>query len=332
MNLHLSQYGSSIKLDNGQFKIRTKEKLEVLNPSLVKRIYLNRSVSLSTDVLFKAIEMGIPIILKQRNGQVAGRMWSAKYGSITTLRRRQLQLSEGENAYLLIKDILNQKLLNQYQLLLIFDPQAKDELDFLEGRRAQIERHRRKLLASPISNLKDFKKKVMGYEGSAGRAYFETISHFLPKMYQFAERAQRPAGDMFNSSLNYCYGMLYSLIEGFLIESGLDPYTGLLHRDDYNKPVFVYDIIERYRIWADLVVIRLCRQYILFEDFFIREGEALLLNEFGRKIIVHAFSEYMEERIAFAGKKLSREGHIRSYIQALAGAIGNGNIESICSI
>ncbi len=332
MNLHLSKYGSSIKLDNGQFKVRTKEKLEVLNPSLVKRIYLNSSVSLSTDVLFKAIEMGIPIILKQRNGKVAGRMWSAKYGSITTLRRKQLQLSEGEDAFLLIKDILNQKLLNQQQLLLIFDPQAKDDLSFLEGRRAHIERQRRKLLATDLNNLKEFKKKVMGYEGSAGKAYFQTISYFLPKMYQFTERAQRPAGDMFNTSLNYCYGMLYSLIEGYLIESGLDPYTGLLHRDDYNKPVFVYDIIERYRIWADLVVIRLCRQYILFEDFFSKDGQALLLNEFGRKIMVHAFSEYMEEKIALAGKQLSREGHIRSYIQALAGAIGNDKIESLCSI
>ena len=74
--------------------------------------------------------------------------------------------------------------------------------------------------------------------------------------------------DIVNALLNYGYGILYGRIEGALIKSGIDPYIGVLHRDDYNRPVLVYDVIELYRIWVDYVVYSLVAQKVINSDYY----------------------------------------------------------------
>lgn len=68
---------------------------------------------------------------------------------------------------------------------------------------------------------------------------------------------------MVNALLNYGYGILYGSIQVELIKAGIDPYIGVLHRDNYNKPVLVYDIIELYRTWIDEVVFSLVLDLLL---------------------------------------------------------------------
>ncbi len=61
--------------------------------------------------------------------------------------------------------------------------------------------------------------------------------------------------DPFNACLNYCYGILYSLVEKACILSGLDPYVGFLHTDNYNKKSLVFDLIELFRIYGEQTAI-----------------------------------------------------------------------------
>ena len=97
----------------------------------------------------------------------------------------------------------------------------------------------------------------MGFEGTAGRSYFQCLSALLPEKYQFKGRFRRPAKDPFNACLNYCYGILYSLVEKGCILSGLDPYVGFLHTDNYNKKSLVFDLIEPFRIYGEQTAIYL---------------------------------------------------------------------------
>ena len=83
--------------------------------------------------------------------------------------------------------------------------------------------------------LEDTRNRIMGLESTAGRAYFRCLYKILPEKYQFTGRSRRPAKDPFNAVLNDCYGILYSLVEKACILSGLDPYVGFLHTDNYNK-------------------------------------------------------------------------------------------------
>jgi CRISPR-associated protein Cas1 len=35
---------------------------------------------------------------------------------------------------------------------------------------------------------------------------------------------------------------------GCLNKSRYDPYVGVMHRDEYNRPVLAYDVIEKFRV------------------------------------------------------------------------------------
>ena len=136
---------------------------------------------------------------------------------------------------------------------------------------------------------------------------------------KFEGRSQHPALDAFNCLLNYGYGILYGKIEGALIKAGIDPYVGVFHRDDYNRPVLVFDIIEIYRVWIDYVVINLANQHIINEDFFsIKEDGSYWLEALGKRILIQSVNDYFDEVVKIGALERSRANHINIYAQKLA--------------
>lgn len=103
------------------------------------------------------------------------------------------------------------------------------------------------------------------------------IAHFFRKISAFPAGRSIPRFDPVNALLNYGYGILYGRIEGELIKTGIDPYVGVLHRDNYNRPVLVYDVIERYRIWIDFVVAHLVCQRVVTDDLYSVQADGCLL-------------------------------------------------------
>ena len=160
---------------------------------------------------------------------------------------------------------------------------------------------------------------LRGWEGQASRIYFSTINSFLPEQFRFNVRTQHPALDITNAFLNYGYGVLYGRIEGALIKAGVDPYIGVLHRDDYNRPVLVYDIIEMYRIWVDYVVYTLLAQNVITEEFYsVRDDGSYWLEALGRRVLIQSLNDYMDEVITVKGVTRSRLTMLSLYVQSLA--------------
>jgi CRISPR-associated protein Cas1 len=125
--------------------------------------------------------------------------------------------------------------------------------------------------------------------------------------------------DVTNALLNYGYGILYGNIEDSLIRAGVDPYIGIFHRDEYNRPVFVYDIIERYRIWADYVVFMLVIQNVVSGEFYSTKADgSCWLEGLGRRILIQSMNDYLAEIISYQGMERSRMTHIDLYTQDLA--------------
>lgn len=113
--------------------------------------------------------------------------------------------------------------------------------------------------------------------------------------------------------------MLYSRIEGALIRAGIDPYIGILHMDDYCRPVLVFDVIELYRTWADRVVYTLLSQELETDDLCsVREDGAFWLESLGRRILSQSVNDYLDEVVTENGVKRSRRTSIELYAQALA--------------
>ena len=126
--------------------------------------------------------------------------------------------------------------------------------DFLADKQERILHFREQILAVDAVQVSDVAERIRGWEGNAGRHYFEALSRAIPTEFAFRGRSFRPAHDPFNAALNYAYGILYSRTERALMLAGLDPYLGFLHRDDYNLMSLVFDFIEPYRIHAERCV------------------------------------------------------------------------------
>ncbi len=145
------------------------------------------------------------------------------------------------------------------------------------------------------------------------------LALFIESKLFKGSRSQNPATDIFNCLLNYGYGILYGKIEGALIKAGIDPYVGVMHRDDYNRPVLVFDIIEKYRVWVDYVVINLCMQDAIDEDCVsIKSDGSYWLEGIGKRILIQSLNDFLSEVIVLKGIERSRAHHIQLYAHNLA--------------
>ena len=167
--------------------------------------------------------------------------------------------------------------------------------------------------------MSDVSSTLRGWEGLASKIYFEALNLFLPHQYRFEKRSQHPATDIANALLNYGYGILYGKVEGSLIKAGIDPYIGVLHRDDYNRPVLVYDVIELYRVWVDYVVCTLLIQNAITDEYYsVKSDGSYWLEPLGRRVLIQSLNDYFEETIEVKSSTRSRQHQIFLYAQNLA--------------
>ncbi len=319
MDLILNTFGTSLSRDNQAFVINHKDGKQRLPVQALKSIQISKGAQITSDAVLLAIENEIEILFLNNSGDPIGRVWSNKYGSISNIRKGQVNFSFSTDAIDWIKSILIQKMENQQALLLTM--QIRDDATQRKVDRsiARIEDYKTKIASLQAEVISDIASKLRGWEGLASRIYFETLNLFIPEEMRFAQRSQHPAMDIVNALLNYGYGMLYGKVEGALIKSGIDPYIGVFHRDDYNRPVLVYDVIELYRVWVDYVVFTLVAQQSVTDEFYsVKPDGSYWLEGLGRRVIIQSINDYLEEVITMNGNSRSREHHIFLKAQSLA--------------
>ena len=318
MELILNTFGVSLNRDNEGFVINTSEGKQRIPAVGIDSIQISRGAQITSDAVMLAIEHEIEVMFMDKAGKPIGRIWSPKYGSISTIRKGQLNFIYSHNAIDWIKEVLLKKIENQQALMLLFNNDDHPETD-TEKNIARLEDYRNKIRTLDGDIVNDIAPMLRGWEGQASRIYFSTINAFLPEQFRFNIRSQHPALDITNAFLNYGYGILYGRIEGALIKAGVDPYIGVLHRDDYNRPVLVYDIIEMYRIWVDYVVYTLLAQNVITEEFYsVREDGSYWLEALGRRVLIQSLNDYMDEVITVKGITRSRLTILSLYAQSLA--------------
>lgn len=320
MHLVLNSFGTALSKENDQFMVTSNSGKQAIFPNDVASISLSKGARITSDAILLAIEYQIDVFFVDGMGNPKGRVWSVQYGSISDIRRKQLEFLYGPAALEWVKALLNHKVNNQIGLLLALQGEITDDLRKRKITNAirSMEDHRDKIRACEAPFLGDIAPSLRGWEGAASRRYFEALAQVLPIEYQFERRSQNPATDRFNALLNYGYGMLYGKVEGALIKAGIDPYAGIFHRDDYNRPALVYDVIERFRIWVDYVAIQLCQAEVFHDDCFTNEGHALLLDGLGKRILIQSVNDYLAEIIPYEGAERSRGEHINRYARKLA--------------
>ena len=319
MELILNTFGLSLNRDNEAFVITSKDGRQRIPVDDIKSIQISRGAQITSDAVMLAVEHEIDVMFMDRAGKPVGRIWSPRYGSISTIRKGQLNFTASHAALEWIKEVIMQKMENQQALMLLLQPREPEHERVLKRSMERIEAYRDKVSRLEGDVVSDVAPTLRGWEGQASRIYFSTIVKYLPVEYQFEQRSQHPALDVANALLNYGYGILYGKIESSLIRAGIDPYIGILHRDEYNRPVLVYDVIELYRIWVDYVAFTLLAQNAISEECYsVRDDGSYWLEPLGRRILIQSFNDYLDETISKAGVVRSRLTHLNLYIQNLA--------------
>jgi CRISPR-associated protein Cas1 len=319
MELILNTFGTSLNRDNEGFVITSKDGRQRIPATGITSIQISRGAQITSDAVLLAIDREIEVLFMDKSGQPLGRIWSSKYGSVSTIRKGQLSFTFSKDAVKWIKDTIQRKIENQQALLLLMVARDAGIEKTVQKSVNRLEDYRTKINLLEGEIVSDVASSLRGWEGVSSKIYFDTLNMFLPEKYRFKQRSQHPATDIANAMLNYGYGLLYGKIEGSLIKAGIDPYVGVLHRDDYNRPVLVYDIIELYRVWVDYIVYSLLMHEAITDEYYsVKEDGSYWLEPLGRRVLIQSLNDYMEEVITIKGVSRSRQYQLYLYVQDLA--------------
>jgi CRISP-associated protein Cas1 len=324
VQLVINTFGASLKRKGDRFVIRAGVNKLAVAAQKVQSILVTTAVYLSSDAIVLAVEHNIDLVFLDKFGDPYARVWPPRMGSTAAIRRRQLETAAGPEGLAFAREWVAAKVRNQAEFL--------DELSQRRpGQRAlfttAIESIRSNLAEVDRldGTLDDQRGRLMGLEGSAGRAYFGCLGQLVPEAYRFTGRSRQPATDGFNAMLNYGYGVLYSMVDRACICAGLDPFLGYLHTDNYNKPSLVFDIIEPFRILAERATVLLFTGRRVRAEFFEPVPGGVALSKAGRAEFMPYYNERLDRPVKYPvqskpGKyrKIKRRDTIAHEAHALA--------------
>ena len=318
MQLVINNFGAYLRKHNDMFLVMMDEKNIEVPVIKVDNIWISTSALVSTDAIQCAMKNNIDIVFLDEYGDPYARIWHPNLGSTPLIRRRQLEASVGDKGLDLVKEWIQKKLKNQIDLLKKLKktrPEQREQLAFVIE---QIQKYN-KQICELEGKIDESRQKILGLEGISSRIYFEALSDALSQKWKFKGRSRRPAKDPFNCTLNYGYGVLYSIVERTCILAGLDPYIGFLHTDDYNKKSLVFDVIEQYRSHVDEIVLFLFTRKMMNDTCFDLVEGGCVLNDNGKKILMTTLNDHFDTQVMYQRKKTK----IRNIIQSNCYCIAN---------
>ena len=281
-----------------------------ISPRKVTSIAVTQPCWLSAGAIELAVAHEIPILFFSFTGKAFARLSSPYFSSIATLRRQQALFADTLSATDWIIGLYLLKLEHQIENIRRLRPKAPE----IGMMRSQMNR----LEASSGIPLSEATQSIMAAEAVVARYYWQGLAQLLPDSYGFEKRSKHPAQDNFNAALNYLYGMLYTVVESGIFAAGLDPHLGLLHADEYNKPVLSYDLIEPFRPWADWLLITQYQEDKVHNSFFNRTNAGVFLNKAGKAWLIPMFNEWLRSERLWGGRKTSIKNHIYQLAGRLA--------------
>lgn len=276
-------------------------------------VVASRGVTLSSDLIEEVCQRGIRLSFLTSSGKPYAMLSSPMLTATVISRREQLAALDDERGAAFAKSIVLGKLTNQERLLRYFgkylkraDPERFTRVDRLADQIADLRPAVQRVAGVRIDDVRD---SLMGYEGTAGRLYWDGVKEIIGQRTEFMGREHRGATDAVNALLNYGYGILYSQVWGAVLNAGLEPFAGFLHVDRPGKPSLVLDLVEEFR---QPVVDRTVIAHInLGEAVTLKDG---MLDEETRSRYAAKILERLESTETVKGKKYQ----IKSIIQMQA--------------
>lgn len=329
MVISIDDYGASISRRNSSFLIEKQGESRQISPLRVTAIHIRKGCDLSSPAILLAAEHEIPVLFFSAKGKVEARLWRPHFGSLAEVRRRQLYWADQAEGLGWAVEAILKKSEGQLQLLLWLGnrvPSRQEDLaEAGEAMQAWMARLREFAHvaaeageAAPQLAGPDLRQEIRAAEAQISRIYWERFFEALERYEKADKRSRRPAKDPLNALLNYGYGMLYGEVEGATLTAGLDPHIGILHRETYNRPAFVFDAIEPYRPWVDRLVAELAISGEIKSAWFEVEDDKVWLAREGKRTFIERWLGMMLEATAFRGRRIKRKDQVQLALTRLA--------------
>ena len=312
----LTQY-SSISRSGEYFVIKNPEKEQSLSPHKIKTILVSSKCSITSDAIVLANKNNIDIIVLDEYGNPYGRFWYCRFGSTAKIRYAQIMIFNEDAGLDIAKNWILEKIDSSINHLKKLEYKRKDKSEFISGKIDGLKFYKQKI--NELSgNKNEVKDRIRGYEGNAGKTYYQTISELLPSEYKFSNRTTRPAKDPYNAFINYGFGILYSKVEKAIIVAGLDPFVGIIHSDDYAKKSLVFDMIESYRYLVWETAFSLFSRKQVNQSHYDKKDGGVSLNKEGKKLISVALGEKLVKKVEYKNKMASNYSIIQQQCHDLS--------------
>jgi len=277
----------------------------------------------STGTFATLLTMGIPTTFLSSIGQFFGRLESTRHVDIFR-QRRQFQLGEDEKfSREFARRVLSVKINNQIVILRRYNRYrnvygVKVTINKLLGLKEGLEN------AESLSSM-------LGFEGNAAKLYYNGLSQLVNENFKFQGRTRMPPRDPFNAMLSLGYTLLLYEIYTAVVNKGLNPYAGFIHKDKHGHPALASDLIEEWRtIIVDSLVMNLVEKNILtHNDFFYDDqGGGVYLHKKSLKTFVKEFEKKIMTEADYLikiGSRMSFRRAIAHQVNDLCLAIESGN-------
>lgn len=284
--IYVTEQGARLGIRAGRLQLSVKNKaVQSLRLLDVSQLNIYGNVQISSQLLRQLFWLDIPVNWFSYGGLFQGTAQGLPAKNVD-LRRKQIALSYGADLDI-ARSIVAGKIRNCRTLLR--RNSNKDHSSTLATlKKMSVQAQQAETLGS-----------LLGYEGSAARAYFQAFPDLLKKnddtgTFDFNGRNRRPPTDPVNCLLSYLYALLVKDLTAALFTVGFDPYVGVYHRPRFGRPALALDLAEEFRpIIADSVAIKMVNNGEARKSYFESRNKAVSLTPKGKKAVLAAYERRM---------------------------------------
>lgn len=315
--LYLMEPGCVLAKESERLVVRRKGEVIHEAPALhVDQVLVFGPSQITTQCMAFCLEQSIPIVLLSGKGRYYGVVDAFDTDPVLLHREQFLRSADSEFCLGLSKRFVQGKIANM-RLVLRRYARKRDAIGLTQAEHELAKYESEAERADTLDQLR-------GYEGIAGKAYFEAWRSILGPEWRFDKRVRQPPTDPINAVLSFGYTLLFYNVYSFIRARGLNVHVGFLHPLRAGHPALASDMMEEFRpLVVDALVFNLVLNGRLTPDDFIApaaDGEACLLREHASKQFIHAFEDKINSAVTHtpSGRQLDYRRCIDLQVQTLS--------------
>jgi CRISPR-associated protein Cas1 len=139
--------------------------------------------------------------------------------------------------------------------------------------------------------------ELMGIEGNIRIAYYSAFSEIIND-FEMNNRTKQPPNNEVNAMISFVNMICYTACLDQIYHTQLNPTISFLHEPGFRRYSLALDLAEVFKpLLADRLIFSLLNKKMIKTDHFDQTLNSCLLKESGRKIVMRAWDEKLNETI-----------------------------------